>query len=166
MYIVIKRLLFYWVISFSLAISLYYALRIIVPNFYVFGLLFRMFVYHIEHPIAFIAIPCFFYGIVASAVTEYFIKLGYKRQILITIVIQFLTITISCPFGGMLWHYYDMKAGYFPSNWFIKMIQLGFENGLKFGWLVIIFSVPYNIIGSITCYFLTKKGSEFLKHNK
>lgn len=157
---VTKRLLFYWASSFMLAIIVYYILWTITPNHYVFGAWYRMIVYHWEHPIAFITIPCFFYGIIAALLADKFSKLKTTKQILGTIGIIILTIILSSPFGGMLWHYYDMKAGYFPPNWIEKMIRLGFEWGLEGGWLVIGFSIPYNIIGSIACYFLTKKGIE------
>ena len=119
-----------------------------------------MFLYHWTHPISFIAIPCFFYGIIASLFAEKYLTLTVTKQISFTILIIILTILLSSPFGGMLWHYYDMKAGYFPPNWISKMIKLGFEWGLGIGWLIIALSIPYNIIGSIACYFLTKKGSK------
>ncbi|WP_190304370.1 hypothetical protein [Flavobacterium branchiophilum] len=155
-----KRLLFYWVTSFILAIILYYILWTIMPNHYVFGAWYRMFLYHWQHPISFIAIPCFFYGIIATLLADKFSKQKVTKQILLTIGIIILTIILSSPFGGMLWHYYDMKAGHFPQNWIGKMIRLGFEWGLEVGWLIIGLSIPYNIIGSIACYFLTKKGVE------
>ncbi len=131
-----------------------------MPNHYVFGTWYRMSLYHWEHPIAFIAIPCFFYGIIAPFFANTFLNQSITKQILITILIIILITLLSSPFGGMLWHYYDMKAGYFPSNWTTKIIALGFEWGLEMGWLIIGLSIPYNIIGSIICYFLTKKGSE------
>lgn len=158
-----KRLLFYWAASFIIATVLYFILLAIMPNNYVFGSLYRMFLYHEEYPISFIAIPCFFYGIIANFMSDKFAKLNISKQILLTIAIITFTILISSPFGGMLWHYYDMKAGYFPSNWAAKMIKLGFEWGLEGGWLIFCLSIPYNIICSIACYFLTKKGSELFK---
>ena len=163
MNLIIKRLLFYWTTSFILATALYYILWAIMPNNYVFGALFRMFLYHWEHPVSFIAIPCFFYGIVATFFADKFSKQNIIGQILFTILIIALTLLVSSPFGGMLWHYYDMKAGYFPINWGGKMVRLGFEWGLEIGWLVVGLSIPYNIICSIGCYFLTKKGSKLFK---
>lgn len=165
MSVMIKRLLFFWVISFTLAIVLYYIMWTIMPNNYVFGALNKMFLYHWQHPISFIAIPCFFYGIIATILADTFSKLNIFKRILLTIGILVLTIMISSPFGGMLWHYYDMKAGYFPSNWLEKMIRMGFEWGLEVGWLIIILSIPYNIICSIASFFLTKKGSELFNQN-
>lgn len=159
----LKRLLFYWGTSFILATILYYILWLIMPYHYVFGALYRMFLYHWQYPIAFIAIPCFFYGIMATLLTNKFSSQSLIVQIFLTLVIIFLTITASLPFGGMLWHYCDMRAGHFPPNWFNTMITLGFDWGLEFGWLVIGLSIPYNIICAIGCYFLTKKGSELFK---
>jgi len=102
----------------------------------------------------------FFYGIIATLFTDKFSKQHTTKRILLTIAIILLTTLISSPFGRMLWHYYDMKAGYFPYNWVGKMVSLGFGWGLEVGWVVIGLSILYNIIGSITCYFLTKKESE------
>ncbi len=89
-----------------------------------------------------------------------------RGRIYLTFLIIVLTILISSPFGGMLWHYHDMKAGYFPENWISKMISKGFIEGLQLGWFIILLSFPYNIFGSIICYFLTKKGIELFKYDK
>jgi hypothetical protein len=155
----LKQLAFFWITSFVLAVAVYYLLWLIMPHHYVFGALFRMFCYHMDHPLPFIAIPCFFYGIIASLFSTKISQQGFIMQILTTILIIILTVLISSPFGGMLWHYYDMKAGYFPENWFLKMVRLGFEWGLEIGWYIIALSIPYTIIGSIVCFYLTRKGS-------
>jgi len=162
----INRLLFYWISSFILAILLYYILWFVMPKHFVFGALYRMFVYHWAHPIQFIAIPCFFYGIIAALLANKFQNKKTSGRIILTLLIIVLTILISSPFGGMLWHYHDMKAGYFPVNWISIMISRGFKWGLEVGWLVIGLSIPYNIIGSIICYFLTKKGIELFENDK
>jgi len=112
------------------------------------------------YPLQYILIPCFFYGIIATFLANTFKNKKVLSQIIITIIIIILTVLISSPFGGMLWHYHDMKAGYFPDNWISMMINNGFTWGIEIGWLVIGLSIPYNVIGSIICYFLTKKGAE------
>ena len=157
---VFKRLIFYWISSFVLATLMYYILWLIMPQHYVFGVLYRMFVYHVEFPLQYIAIPCFIYGIIATLWADRFSNKNRSGQILLTVIIIVLTILLSSPFGGILWHYHDMKEGHFPTNWISKMFGQGFIWGLELGWLVIILSIPYNIIGSITCFFLTKKGAE------
>ncbi len=59
-----------------------------------------------------------------------------------------------------------MKAGYFPANWVSKMISRGATEGLEIGWFIIYLSIPYNIFGSIICYFLTQKGIGLFEHTK
>lgn len=157
---VLKRLLFYWISSYVLATLMYYILWLIMPRHKVFGALYRMFLYHREFPLQYIAIPCLFYGIIATLLSGKFSNKNIQGQILLTIIIIVSSILLSSPFGGALWHYHDMKAGYFPPNWISKMISEGFTWGLELGWLIIGLSIPYNIIGSITCFFLTKKGTE------
>lgn len=156
----IKRLFFYWISSSLLAIGVYYLLWLIMPEHEVFGRLFHMQGYHRRHPVPFILIPCFFYGIIATLFANVFFRSKVFAKILLTLLILVLTVVISSPFGGMLWQYYDMKAGYFPESWFTRMISRGFSWGLPIGWIIVVLSVPYNIIGAVMCYFLTKKGSE------
>lgn len=160
---VLKKLLFFWVTSFSIAISCYYLLWLIMPKHYVFGVWYRMFLYHYQHPVQYIFIPCFFYGFIATFYTTKFYLQTTKKQVLTTSLIIILTVILSSPFGGMLWVYHDMQAGYFPVNWFKKILTDGVSTGLSIGWLIILLSIPYNVLGFIVCYFLTKKGSELFK---
>ena len=92
-----------------------------------------MFSYHWRHPIEYIAIPCFFYGILATLLAENFAKRKLLGKIGLTILIIALTILLSSPIGGMLWHYHDMQAGFFPLDWFNTMTELGFSWGLQYG---------------------------------
>lgn len=159
-----KRLLFYWVTSFTIATLSFYLLWNIMPENYVFGAWIRMYLYHWEHPLQFILIPCFFYGIIASTISEKFAKIKLPGQIFLTLAIILLTILISSPFGGMLWHYYYMKSGYFPLNWLSKMIVNGFSDGISIGWFIILLSIPYNILGCICCFFITRTGSKLFRN--
>ena len=156
-----KRLLFYWVTSFVIAVSGYYLLSLIFYG--VFGSLYRMVLYHFDHPIQYILIPCFFYGLMATSFSDRFLEKETKGKVLTTMLIIFLTILLSSPFGGMLWFLHDMQAGYFPADWFIKMMIQGGMDGIAIGWLIILLSFPYNILGVVVCYFLTKKGSELFR---
>lgn len=158
-----KRFLFFWAISFVFAIAGYYILWVLMPEHYVFGAPYRMYLYHWQYPSSFIIIPCFFYGMIVPIFVNSFPKQSIVIRILITGCIVVATILMSSPLGGMLWHYYDMKAGFFPQNWEHIMIRQGFEWGLEVGWYIIVLSIPYNIIGIILCYFLTQWGSFFLK---
>jgi hypothetical protein len=140
-----------------------------MPNNSVFGSWFRMLNYHELHPFQYILIPCFFYGIVA---TYFFKTISYesiREQMFLTIKIILITIFISCPFGGILWHFHDMQAGYFPEEWVNLMFSRGTSDGIHLGWLIILLSFPYNIFGSIICFYLTKSGyklyNKILKEN-
>ncbi|MBC7864576.1 MAG: hypothetical protein IAF38_16500, partial [Bacteroidia bacterium] len=144
-----KRLLFYWIASFFIAGSCYFLMWLIMPEHGVFGAMFRMYLYHWMHPIPFILIPCFFYGIFASLFSETFYKKKIFGKLLLTLLILVLTVLFSSPFGGMLWHYYDMCKGFFPQNWFSVMTSKGFSWGLELGWLIVLLSFPYNLLGCI-----------------
>jgi len=159
-----KQLVFFWSASFTIATIGYYLLYVIMPNHWVFGTSYRMFTYHWQHPMLYISIPCFFYGIIATIFSNKFLDMKPLGRILLTLAIIVSTVLFSSPFGGMLWHYHDMQAGYFPYNWFSKMVELGFSWGFSMGWLIIGLSIPYNIIGSIVCYYLTKKGATLFQN--
>lgn len=131
-----------------------------MPGHRVFGTWYKMINYHYEHPLAFIAIPCFFYGIIATTIRNGCLTPPLKRQIAVTISMLIVVMFFSSIFGGMLWHYYDMKVGYFPVNWLQKILIQGALNGLKMGWLIILLSFPYNLLSAVTLFFLTKKGNE------
>ena len=157
-----KLLFFYWLTAFTIAVLGYYLLGLVSKR--VFGSWYRMICYHYGHPIQYIAIPVFFYGIVATWFTQKFYHSNRKPAF--TFFIVLLTIVLSSPFGGMLWHFHDMQAGWFPKNWIDKLLG-GFTEGLGIGWLLILLSFPYNIIGVVIAYFLTDYGSKhFLGNTK
>ncbi|MDR0351972.1 MAG: hypothetical protein LBI02_00985 [Opitutaceae bacterium] len=153
----IHRLLFFWMTSLISAVAVYYTLRLFMPERHVFASLFRMHPYHEQHCIQYIAIPCFIYGIIAAALSGSFSKKGISGQALFASGIAAATILISSPLGGMSWAFHDMQAGFFPKSWPHKL-AVGFFMGSNDGWMIILYSIPYNIIGLIVCYFLTKSG--------
>lgn len=158
----IKQFLFYLISSFSLAVIVYYILWLIMPHNSVFGSWFRMYSYHHENPLPFIFIPCFFYAVFAKLFSPKFENSNAFKRFRITALMVILIIFISSPLGGMLYFYFDMKAGYFPDNWLSIMIENGVSAGLSLGWLIVLLSFPYNVIGIIVCYLLTKKGSKLI----
>ncbi len=159
----LRRLLFYWITSALIAIPSYYLLWSIMPKNYVFGVYYRMLLYHYEYPVLYILIPCFFFGIIAMLFSNRFKEATFYKQLILTIIIIGLTILLSSPFGGMLWHYHDMRAGFFPDNWVWHMIRNGTVMGLQFGWLIALMSIPYNLLGSILSYYLLKFASQRIK---
>ncbi len=161
--IILQRLAFFWLTSFAIAAACYYLLWVVMPNHYVFSGLFRMYAYHMQHPLQYILIPCFFYGIIATIVADSFIKKKTAGRLLLTFQIILITLLISSPFGGMLYFYHDMQAGYFPEHWISRMAMQGGMMGFQMGWLIVGLSIPYNILGAVVCYFLTKKGAELFQ---
>jgi len=158
-----KKFLFYFAISSILAVTVYYLLWFIMPLNCVFGFPMRMAAYHYEYPIQYILIPCFFYSVIASLVADYFIQAKILKRILLTVLIVLLTVLLSCPFGGMLWNFHDMQAGYFPHNWMNVLFIKAPVMGLQCGFLIIASAIPYNLIGTVICYFLTLKGGKMFQ---
>jgi peptidoglycan biosynthesis protein MviN/MurJ (putative lipid II flippase) len=64
-----------------------------------------------------------------------------------------LTIVISSPFGGMLWQIHDMQHGFIPDNYLGKICQ-GISWGLAYGWLIVLLSIPMNLIGFTVGYIM------------
>lgn len=115
----------------------------------------RMFVYHEQHPMQYICVVAVCYAFVAALWTV-FIKrrcTGALR-ILEVLAVILVALVLACPLGGMLWHFHDMQAGFFPNFWVRKLLG-GFADGLMIGPLIIFYSFPYNLIGLIAGYLAT-----------
>ena len=80
-------------------------------------------------------------------------------------VAMLLTIVISSPFGGMLWHIHDMQHGFVPDNYLDK-ISSGIIQGLQVGWLIGLLSMPINLVGFITGYLSLLYLSKLSKSHK
>ena len=159
-----KRTIFFWLSSFSTAVAGYYLLRLVLPGHHVFGSWYRMLLYHEAHPVSYIALCCFFYGLLAAGFADAFLRRGTTRgRVGIVGIIVLLTVALSAPLGGMLWHWHDMQAGYFPANWRRVLLAEGSRDGLVVGWLVVLLSVPYNVLGGVVCYFLTRTGARLFR---
>ena len=159
-----KRTIFLWLTSFSTAMAGYYLLRLVLPGHHVFGAWYRMLLYHEAHPVAYIALCCFFYGLLAAAFADAFWRRGTTRgRVGIVGIIVLLTMALSTPLGGMLWYWYDMQAGYFPAHWRRILLVEGSRDGLAVGWLVVLLSVPCNVLGGAVCYFLTRTGARLFR---
>lgn len=123
---------------------------------YVFGVLYRMFLYHYQHPYQYIAIVSLTYGGIATIWASCWgTQAGWTRRLSIFSVMGITIICSSIP-GGMLWVFHDMQAGFFPEGQqFWNALVWGAITGLKVGWIIIAFSIPYNIIGIIIGYWVT-----------
>ncbi|WP_400194318.1 hypothetical protein [Hymenobacter sp. B81] len=132
-----------------------------MPQGYVFGHLTGMPLYHWQHPLSYILLTCFCYGLIAAVLARHFAGLSRRSRVLWTGITALLTVVASSPMGGMLWHYHDMQAGYFPSFWRSRMVEYGVSWGLAAGWAIVGLSVPYNVLGLLVCYWLTSWGSRW-----
>ncbi|MBR6545026.1 MAG: hypothetical protein IKT66_06390, partial [Alistipes sp.] len=81
-------------------------------------------------------------------------------RILEVLAVILAALVLACPLGGMLWHFHDMLAGFFPSFWLRKLVG-GFVDGLMIGPLLILYSFPYNVMGLIVGYFVTTRLNSF-----
>lgn len=158
-----KRLGFFWGASFASAVAGYYLLWAVLPGHYVFGALYRMFLYHQAHPLPYIALCCFFYGLLATGGADRFGRLGAWGRVGATGLLGALTVALSAPFGGMLWHFHDMQAGYFPPDWPRVLLSEGPLDGWAVGWLIVLLSGPYTLLGLVVCYFLTSTGTRLFR---
>jgi hypothetical protein len=115
---------------------------------YAFGGFYRMFMYHEEHPFQYIAIVSVVFGFVGMFWLKVFGKtMGMRRWCSIFAAIGLTIVVASIP-GGILWKIHDMQAGYFTQGErFWEDLLWGARQGLMLGWLVILASIPYNLIG-------------------
>ncbi|MCX6880042.1 MAG: hypothetical protein NTW21_40505 [Verrucomicrobia bacterium] len=113
-----------------------------------FGGLYRMFMYHEEYPLPYIAVVAIVFGIVGTFWLRAFGHTkGWTRWVSIFATIV-LTIAVASIPGGILWKIHDMQAGYFPHGArFWKDLLWGAKEGLMVGWIVIATSIPYNVFG-------------------
>lgn len=115
-----------------------------------FGGLFRMFMYHEEHPLQYVAVISVVFGVIGTFWLKLFgHTVGLKRWISILVAIA-LTVAVASAPGGMLWKIHDMQAGYFPQGArFWNDLLWGAKKGMKVGWLVVAASIPYNLVGLV-----------------
>ena len=133
-----------------------------MPDHYVFGGYYRMYMYQARYPAQYILLPCFFYGIFATLLAKCFKKQPFEGQLLFTILLIILTVLFSSPVGGMLWVFHHMQVRNFPDNWLEVIVKIGAEWGFELGWFIVAFSIPYAYLGAIICFFLTRYGAKIL----
>ena len=144
----------YFVVCFGGLGSLYRLVSLLMRES-AFAWVPRMFVYHEQHPMQYIGIVAVSYALVAALWTVFMKRprRGVSRMLEVLAVIL-VALALACPLGGMLWHFHDMQAGFFPNFWLRKLLG-GFADGLMIGPRLIFYSLPYNLIGVIVGYFAT-----------
>lgn len=154
-----KLFTFYFVAAFVTGSAGFYSLKLLMPDRDVFGALYRMFLYHENHPLPYIAVVALTYAAVATAAEirwRHFT--GRKRRILIVTIIIVSIIIASIP-GGMLWVVHDMMAGFIPSfERSVNYLFWGALTGLQVGWIIVGASLPYSLFGALAGYIITYQG--------
>lgn len=124
---------------------------------YVFGSLFRMFLYHEQHSSQYLFLVSLVYACIAAA-WSYRIgttQKGLTRAVSI-LCVMLLTLVVSSIPGGMLWVVHDVQAGFFPGvSQFLKALWWGATTGLVLGWMIFLLSIPFNIVCLFAGYWLT-----------
>lgn len=141
----------FFLCAFLVTSGMYLLLHALLSGF-VFGALFRMFLYHWEHPYQYISLVCLCYAALAAALAPRVARNGR-----LAILVVLLSPLAASPFGGALWHYHDMLAGFFPPDPWSKLLR-GVGEGLSAGWLILLLSFPYNLF----CAALGVKGTVWL----
>jgi hypothetical protein len=154
----VRQLGFFWLSSLVLATAGYYLLRAVLPGHRVFGSWYRVFDYHDQHPLPYIALCCFFFGLLAARYAPAIARQPLGWRLRATALLVAGTVLLSSPVGGALWHLHDMQAGYFPANWPVVLLG-GAREGLLLGWLIVLLSAPYNVLGTVVAYYLLRKGA-------
>lgn len=157
----LRRTIFYWLTSLGCATADYGLLWLLLPGHHVFGAPYRMFLYHEAHPLPYIALCCAWFGPLAAAATTAFGRRTGGGRAGVVALLVLATLLLSAPLGGMLWQWHDMQAGYFPPNWLGHLVLRGSRDGLALGWLIVLLSVPYNVLGVGVCYGLLAVGNRW-----
>jgi len=145
--------------AFLLGIAGYKALHVVMPHGFVFGGLYRMFMYHESHPSQYVGIMALTYGTIATSwILRWPELVGWRQSGAIAAIILASILVASVP-GGVLWKIHDMQAGFFTQGGrFWRDLLWGAATGLEIGWMVMALSLPYNILGLIAGYGITRLG--------
>ena len=127
--------------------AVYLLLRDVVGLRMVFGGLYRMFMYHAKHPFQYIALFCAVFAAGLALVLACWPKARQWPAWVLTTLVLLLSLLLGSALGGALWSLHDMQAGYFPPGdrlW--PHLWWGVESGLYVGWLVLLLSLPFNVL--------------------
>ena len=168
-----KKSAFYFIVYFAVCFvglaALYWAITLSKTSIWegsAFASWYRMFEYHYSHPMQYIGVVAACYALVATIWTVFMkrMRTGLTRFLEILFVI-IVSLALACPLGGMLWHFHDMQAGFFPSFW-LRKLREGLSEGLQLGPVLILLSIPFNILSLIVGYFATDRVNAFLLGKK
>jgi len=138
----------------------YLLLRDVVGLRMVFGGLYRMFMYHAQHPMQYIALFCAVYAAGLALILGAWPTARRWPAWVLTTLVLLLTVLLGSALGGALWALHDMQAGYFPpGNRRWQHMRWGMQSGLEVGWLVLLLSLPFNVLSLPAFYAAGRYGS-------
>lgn len=143
--------------SFISGAIVFFSLKVLNPHSSPIGYIYGMAMYPDEHPLQYIALFCFFF---ALCTTLWIARMNKEKYIGLQIAaVILISLLISCAFAGILWNVHDMRAGYFPR--FEIMMNTFWSHGILWGIMlgpiVILTSLPLNLIGFIIAYLIAYK---------
>jgi H+/Cl- antiporter ClcA len=158
------------ILSAAAFISLSISYSILANGFhqtYPIATLYRMHNYHNGQPLQYIAIIAVVFGAFGALWIKYFGQSRGRRKWLTMTMVIVLTIVGSSPIGGILWHIHDMQHGFIPAGAKIwgKLID-GIIGGLLIGWIIVLLSIPLNLIGVVSGYSLLHSLSKSSRNRK
>lgn len=144
-----------FVTAFVVGVASYWLLHSVLGQRHVFGSLFRMFLYHDQHPEQYIAVVAFFYAVLAATWGVRTRSVGWRWHFSLFSVLV-ATLLLSSAVCGVLYFVHDMQAGYFPP-WErrIGVFANGVVTGITLGWLIVLLSFPFNVITTLLAYAAT-----------
>jgi hypothetical protein len=170
------------VVTFITGCVLYTLLRIIPENFWMrllepllshipppigfllsgfanpYGAIYRMNLYHWQHPYAFWLVLSISFALVAATWVRFFSARERKWRILTSIMTIPIAVFIASIPGAMLWAYYDMQAGHFqgwPGS--LQYMLNWVPTGIAVGQILMFNSTPFNLVTGILAVVLLNK---------
>lgn len=141
--------------AFVVGVGSYWLLHSILGQGRVFGGLFRMFLYHDQHPAQYIAVVAFFSAWLAALWGIRSRAIGWRWHLGLIGVLA-AALLLSSAAGGMLWTFHDMQAGFFPPlERRIGMFAEGAIRGVGTGWLIVLLLFPFNVVTTFLAYAAT-----------
>lgn len=93
--------------------AVYLVLRDVVGLQLVFGGLYRMFMYHAQHPFQYIALFCAVFAAGLASMLACWPRARQWPAWALTALVLLLTVLLGSALGGALWSLHDMQAGFF-----------------------------------------------------
>lgn len=125
----------------------------------VFAAMYRMFLYHLQHPYQYISLFCAVFASCLVLLLSAWPRVRRWPAWLLMPVVMVLTVLLASALGGALWKLHDMQAGYFPEGTrFWSDLWWGVESGVQLGWWLLLRSLPFNLLCLPAFYLACRYG--------